>query len=399
MQLSRMITSLLLRCAPLALAVSISACSYKSVPTVAVVPTAPVTELPAFNTSLFATHQGTIARADIHRLTEAQQAAFLAYFNDPANQSTLPYRRLADYLSIVLDGFRYSNATYTASETLQTHSGNCLSLTNLTAGLAILAGVDFGFQLLDQNTAYDLTGNLFIRSDHMRAVLKDEERAISPDSIFNTRSVIRIDYFVSDGLRYIDDISPAQQSSMYFSNIAAELLQDNQIDEAFAYAQRALQENPLNASALNTIGILHRRRGDDEGAERIFAHGVLHFPNSSTFARNLILLMESQSRVAEARQIERQHRAKDRDNPWHAIHNAWVAHDQGEYQEAINYYREALALAPDLHRVHMLLAVSYYKAKNVRAAAREFEAALAKADSPEASGLYQAKLAALLQQK
>ena len=136
-------------------------------------------------------------------------------------------------MGIILDQFTFSDETLTAQQAMESKSGNCLSLTILTSAFAKLADVKVSYQLLDKNPVFSIEGDLLVTSDHLRVVLKSE---LATDQVFSTTSLIRIDYFNTDGYSYVDNISPDFQLSLFYSNVAVDHLRSGDVSSAFEYA-------------------------------------------------------------------------------------------------------------------------------------------------------------------
>jgi len=264
--------------------------------------------LPLLNQSLFKTVP-VIAPEAVLYLDDKQRDKFFRFLNDPNFLATPRHERVATYIGLILDQFTFSDKTLTTQQSLSTKSGNCLSLTLLTTAYANLAGVKVTYQLLDRNPIYNIdNNNLLVTSDHLRAVLHSSVNQ-NEDGFWST-SRIRIDYFQTDGLSYVDNIDTGFQLSLFYSNLAVEKLSRRELDSAFSYAEKALSIHKSNSSALNTIGIVHRKRGDLAKAEEIFLHGAKHFDKAPTFLRNYTAVA---------------------------------------YNQAVSYYQRALLLAPDFN--------------------------------------------------
>lgn len=304
--------------------------------------------LPEFNDALF-TLEEVLDFDQITRLNNTQKDAFLKFFNDPKFALTAPSTRVATYLGLLIDQFTYSDKTFTAQQTLDNLRGNCLSLTVLSTALAELVNVDIHFQLLDQNPVYSINNNLLVSSDHLRAVLKSYPKKQN-NELMGRVSYIRIDYFDTDGLSFVNDITVKTQKSLFYSNLAIEKLADQKIDSAYSYAKEALDIYPENASALNTMGILHRNRGDVATAESLYEFGARYYSKAPVFIRNYKNLLASQGRDFDLQNVLPIGQGS---HPWGWVRAGKAAFNDGEYDEAVRYYKEALAIAPDIHQVYL----------------------------------------------
>jgi tetratricopeptide (TPR) repeat protein len=307
-------------------------------------------EMPTFNSSLFKVKM-VVDLDSITQLDETQKEAFLDFYNDPKFALTPSHLRVATYLGLLLDQFTYSEKTFTALETLENRKGNCLSVTMLTTALAELVGVELHYQLLDQNPVFSISDNLLVTSDHLRAVLKSTLEVIQGEEM-GRASYIRIDYFDTNGLSFVDNISVTTQKSLFYSNLSIEHLANNDIDTAFAYAKAALDIYSKNASALNTMGILHRKRGDLATAEKLYKFGAHNYAKAPVFLRNYKNLMASQGREFDLNHFITTKQQSNQTHPWEWVRAGKAAFNSGDYNEAIAYYKKALVIAPNIPEVH-----------------------------------------------
>ncbi len=349
--------------------------------------------LPNLNIGLFEMTP-VLTRADAINLSAQQQDEFFQFFEDVKFQNVPKHQRVATYLGLIFDQFTYSERTLTAQQSLELKTGNCLSLTMITTALAELAEVKLSYQLLDQNPVYSINNNLLITSNHLRAVLKSEPR-LEDDKGLISHSFIRIDYFRTDGLKYIDNISTEVQMSLFYSNLAIESLSEEKMDVAFSYAYEALKIDPNNSSALNVLGILHRKKGDLARAEEIYRRGAKYFTNPVTFVNNYKSLLASQSREADLDELIGEIAMNPQDHPWSWVRAGRNAYNEGNFENAISYYRRAIDLAPDIHQVYAYAGAASYAAGYRKQSRKYMLDALAKSVNSSDRAAYKGKLKAL----
>lgn len=349
--------------------------------------------LPAFNPALFEPKE-VIDFSQITKLTDDQKQDFLRFFHNPKFKLTSPDSRVATYLGLVLDQFTYSINTNTAQETLSSLSGNCLSLTILSTVFAELAGVDIHFQLLDQNPVFSINKNLLVTSDHLRAVLQSSSET-ADGTWSNQVSYTRIDYFDTAGLVYVDAISLQTQQSLFYSNLAIEYLSENDLDSAFSYARHALKVDINNASALNTIGILHNKRGDTATAEKVYQYGALNYSKAPIFLRNYKNLLEQQGRDLDLYFSLAESNLNDQTHPWEWVRAGQKAYNSGNYKDAESYYEKAIELVPDVPEVYAFAGRASLATGNKYKSKKYFLKAYKLSEHTEGEQLYKGKLLAL----
>jgi len=336
--------------------------------------------------------------AELFELRDEQKDAFLAFFDAPERQSTPPHERLYNYLYTTTVDFDFHNDTRTARQTLDNAAGNCLSLAILTTALANIADIETGYELVDSTPVFERRGNIVSKGIHVRSILFDptwipEE----PHTPVWKRPGIRFDYFPEDTerARLLGNLSSNAYVAMYYSNIAGEAIANDDMNSAFWYLLESLEQEPNNSIALNMLAVVYRRAGDEYMAEKIYRYGIDTLPTNVTFLRNYHFLLSRQGRIREADTVARSLRKLEDTNPFNWVNAGRSALADGEYREAIRYFRQALDIAPYLHEAHALTAIAHLKMGNTQRGERELQAALDNAQRQSIRSLYQAKLTML----
>jgi len=330
--------------------------------------------IPQFNKQLFAEVVVREDAAVLFALSDEAKADFFDFYFDPKFAVIPRNELLASYLSILMDQFEYQEKTYTPQQTLDQGAGNCLSLSLLASAYAELAGVPVEIHLLNDSPSFAIGSGVLITSEHMRTILLPAVGEEPSHGILRKRMII--DFFDTDGMMYVGGITPQAQRATYFSNRASELLADQAFDAAFANASRALEIDQNNAAALNTVAVLHRRRGDLTTAESIYRYGMKYSDRSEIFWRNYSLLLKSQQRTDELESLLAKPPLNHKDHPWQWINAAHEEYDQGNFAQAVRLYDLALSLAPDLHQIHLAAAKANLAAGNRDRSNTHFEQAI-----------------------
>ncbi|HET6628372.1 MAG TPA: tetratricopeptide repeat protein [Woeseiaceae bacterium] len=331
---------------------------------------------------------------EIHALTEAQREAFRDYLDAHENSKVPLHRRVYEYLEQVTQDFNYQGDTFMAADALALGRGNCLSLAILTTALAQLAGVDIGYQLVDDIPVYQLTGQLVKRGVHVRSILY-ASRAKQDGVVLFSRPGIVVDYFPIGGSRFVGNLGEHGYVAMYYRNIAVEALEREDYRSAYWYAVESLQFAPENSAGLNLLAVVYGRAGDERKAEAIYRYGLQVADNQLGLLKNYRSLLLRTGRDAEAHAIEERLARMDDPSPLHWLELARSAYQDREYRLAIGYYGRALELAPYLHEGYLGLARAYYEAGELERAERALKDALENAFRSSTRSLYQAKLQAL----
>ncbi|MDO9477344.1 MAG: tetratricopeptide repeat protein [Pseudohongiella sp.] len=331
---------------------------------------------------------------EIHTLDEDQQTNFLQYFHDPARAAVPEYQRVADYVYIQIRNFGYQTDTFTASDTLQSNSGNCLSLAIVTTAFAQLAGVETAYQLMDAEPVFEFHGTTVEKGVHVRTLLLNPNRVESPLN-FSEEHGIRIDFFPTYRERFVRNMLNEEYVAMYFRNIANEALRRNDLHTAYWYARESLHYHPHSADALNTMAIVTRRAGHPLVAESIYLYAIEYASEKLTLLKNFRLLLATSGRHEEAELIDQRLRRMEDPSPFNWFQLARSSFEDGDYERAIGYYRRALTLAPYLHEAHLGIAHSYAELGYRDESVQSLVAAIDNAGRLRDRKYYKAKLGAL----
>jgi tetratricopeptide (TPR) repeat protein len=336
--------------------------------------------------------------AELLALTTDQREKFLAYVNDPARKTVPAHERIYDYLEAFTRNYRYQADTLTATEAFAVNGGNCMSLALMTTALADLANVSISYQLLADVPVFEWHGTVVEKGLHVRSLLHAETMVKSDGNsfVFN-RSTLKIDYFPTGNERRVSSLDREGFLAMYYANIASDAIAVQDYTRAYWFAREALLLAPLNAAVINTLAVISRRSGDEARAEQLYRFGISQTEDKLTLLKNYQLLLKTQGRTSEAEQIGLQLARIDDPSPFHWFQLARTAYDAKEYEDAIRYYRRALAVAPYLHEAYAGMALSQHQIGHDAAAIASIKQALDNVFRPATRQLYKAKLYALLQ--
>ncbi|BDX05642.1 tetratricopeptide repeat protein [Planctobacterium marinum] len=343
--------------------------------------------------------QYSLNEADIFRLTAEQEADFKAWFYDPIRIDEPVHDRVYYYLDKYTDGFDYRGNTYNATQAMTHKAGNCLSLAIMTTALAKIVGVEVGYQLVNATPVYKKRNNVLLLSYHVRTFLYDPSWRPKKDVITLIRPRLIVDYFPN---RYDvpgDEISEQQFMGMYYRNLAADALLQDQLSEAFWFAEKALSLAANDAENINMMAVIYRRLQEDDLAEAFYQYGMAAAENNTNLLSNYAVMLEAQNRPEQAELIRQKLLEFPDSNPY-----AWIklGHDaflEGQHGRAISYYQRAMALAPYLDEIYFGLAKSLYQRGEFTAAAEAMRTAAEKSWEQSQRQLYYAKLSALRARK
>jgi Flp pilus assembly protein TadD len=291
------------------------------------------------------------------------------YVIDAGGSRRLRLERLADFLVQKSGlGMEYSaDATFTVAEAYRTRKANCLTFTLLTVALARESGLQAYGQKLDDIVAWRVGGDIVYRFNHVNA-------GVTIDRSHLTVDVARDLAMTRDPPQPMSD---RHLLALYYNNRAAELLAQASPAAAAPYMAMALQLAPRSASAWANAGVLRLRQGDPRAAERDYLKALALDRANAGALVNLVTLYRNNGDEARgaiyARRLE-QIQVKD---PYFHFLQAEDEVKQGDYESAVQHYRQAIRLYDGDARFYFGLAHAYQQLGNDRGARRAMSRAAA----------------------
>lgn len=285
-----------------------------------------------------------------------------------------------------------AEVTRTAAEAFDVRAGNCLSLVVMTAALARHLQLPIQYQALVGDELWSRSGTLAFVNGHVN--ISVGRRLV--DRVYGTDvedamqlSFGRLPAGRGAALRVV---SEATILAMFMNNRAAESLVRGDMSQAYAYAREAVQRDPGYAGGFNTLGVIYRRSGLAEPAERAFVHALRIDPLHRAALDNLAQLYESQQRVAEAAPLRQTLRRIESEPPFAQFDLGREALARGEYAVARTHLERALMRDPDYHEFHHALAIALSGLGDSRGATRHLGLAHSNSLTKQQQAIYAGKL-------
>ncbi len=231
-----------------------------------------------------------------------------------------------------------SGKTKTATETYQSKSGNCLSMTNLFIAMARYSGLDARYHLVKARPEWDQSGNTLIWTQHINStgILGSGDRYVL--DFLPQQRAIRED---------METISDNYALAIFYNNLAAEAIIEERYDAAIGYLRTALSIEPEMADVWNNMGATQRRLKRVDLARASYQQAVRFDPNNNAATSNLsrIYMQEGNVKLGNyfANKVKR-HRSK---NPYYRYSNARSALIDGDYARAREELNVAIRLKKD----------------------------------------------------
>lgn len=307
---------------------------------------------------------------------------------------------LASYINANQEGgqsdFRYQdNLTQTASETYVQRAGNCMSLVVMTSALADIFNIGTEFQDIAIEPVWDKQGDFYLINGHVNLRLLPAQ---SVHTVYVSTHAILVDFMPEQALRGVDKVQINRQTltAMFYNNMAAESLVEGDLDRAYALVKAGLKSGHFS-SALNTLAVIYRHKGDEKRAEQVYRYALKFDPDDMTTLFNLAVILGNQGRLEEWAQIHKKLELARIRNPYYYYDMGEQAYDEHQYREALAWYQRAVDKADYRHEFFFGLSRTYWALGDEKRAKQNMEKALALSREAADQHRYQAKLQAMRQ--
>lgn len=257
-----------------------------------------------------------------------------------------------------------------AREVFYRGSANCLSYAHLFVALAREAGLEASYQWLELRPEWTRMGERIALRMHVN---------VAVDLNSGERFMVDIAPRPSRDIAGTREISDRQAQALHHSNIAMQALAVEQIGEAWLQVVRALQLGPDMPHLWTNLGAVYRVAGQHREAEASYLYALQLDPWNRSAMNNLVVLYGMEGRD-EDRSYWAERVAIYRDaNPYYHASLGDQAAERGDWQQALDYYAEALALLPADSTLLHSAGMAHYQLDQLEQAAGYLERALANA--------------------
>lgn len=332
---------------------------------------------------------------DIFTLTDEQQASFLSYFNSPDNVYSRPHSRVFKFLENKLSSFSYYGKTFTAQQTLENNTGNCMSLAILTTAYAKLAGVEAEYVESVSNPVYAKALNFEVASGHVVTKLYDPTFIVQKNFLYMQKPHIVVDYFPVNGSWRGPRVNHDRFVSMYYRNLSSDALQQGKPKLAAWLSAEALKYAPEDPANVSLMAVIYRHLKHYDKAETLYQHGLALEKQDLYLLSNYRVLLLKQNRLAAAQAILESMDELDDPSPFRWLSLADQSLQANNMTLALKYYKKTIEKADYLPHGYAGVAKVYYLTGKTELAEKLMREALQRTHDDKAQKLYEAKLAVL----
>jgi tetratricopeptide (TPR) repeat protein len=290
-----------------------------------------------------------------------------------------------------------SARTLNAAQAFKARSGNCLSLVIMTAAFAREMGMPVTFQSAFLDESWGRSGDVHFFIGHVNVTLGKSPFHASKQTnlvIQREENELTIDFLLPQEIRGLNTriIDEETIVAMYLNNRAAESFAEGKLDDAYWWARAAVLQDPRFTSAYNTLGVIYRRHGNLDDAQRTFAYAMARAPKNPRVMSNMVLVLNDLGRTAEAVELSRTLALVDPDPAFSYFMDGMVAMRKADYRTARDLFEKEVKRAPYYHEFHFWLAAAYIGLGNFERAQAELDIAMQTSTTRNSRDLYAAKL-------
>ena len=256
-------------------------------------------------------------------------------------------------------GFDYDESlTLTATETFDTHAGNCIGFANMMVALARRAGLKAHYQEVFRRPEWSSREDTVLLIKHINVVLE------------------------SPGYTYVVDVSGVKinpnmrqriikdnyAKALYLNNIGAEALLDNDLPTAHAYLSKAIETEPQITDPWVNLGVLFGRNEQLNDAELALQRALEIDTTEYAAMSNLYEVYLAQEDLEAAQGLQAKVDKYRNSNPYYLLKLSDEALEQARFEESINLLQRAIRKKKNDHLLHFALAKTQYLSGETAAA-------------------------------
>ncbi|WP_416307847.1 tetratricopeptide repeat protein [Neptunicella sp. SCSIO 80796] len=288
-----------------------------------------------------------------------------------------------------------TNANGVASQTFNSKTANCLSMSILAYSMAKYVGLSVTFQDVVIPEFWNLREDVSFLNGHVNLVLFAKTPVNDGQAYkIDTLEVDFSDSFASSRFRK-NPIGKKTALAMFYNNIGAEALVAKDFNRAYAYFRQAMLTDPDYISGWSNLGVLYRMSGHYQWAEQVYNAGLALDDNNRNILDNLVVLLEHTDRKEQADEIRWRINKQRQSNPYYHYFLGQQEYQNGNWQKAIQHFRRAKTLNQFDHHFYFGLAKAYFELGNVDETRRNLNLARRYAIDEQQSNQYLTKLSLL----
>ncbi len=285
------------------------------------------------------------------------------------------------------DRLGFSNepfVTLAPEQALIERRGNCITFAMLIVALTREMGLDAHFNQVAIPPRWRQNGDVIVETGHVNVVIVHAGK----------NYVIEwLDYYRDYGNQLIEIIDDSRVRSHYYSNLSIGAFRNQNMREAFRWANLALQNDESNANAWQNLAVYNIRQNELEKAEAILLDAIENGIKQPSLYFTLSRLSEMLEKTDDAKRYLKIGEKHAKKNPFYHYRIARKSHEEGDYKRAIRAYKKSIRRLPNYHLFYKEIAKSYLLSGDQKNWRISIEKAHKLAKNPETRQIYERKLA------
>ncbi|WP_279246707.1 tetratricopeptide repeat protein [Candidatus Litorirhabdus singularis] len=234
-----------------------------------------------------------------------------------------------------LHGLDYDvDADGSAQQAFVNGKANCLAYANLLVGMARYAGLDADYQLLTLRPDFSRFGTRVAVQQHVNVLVTLRD---------SSRYSVDLDPPPRDAVSASRALKDREAFALYHNNLAMNYLRSDDLEPAYGHALQALSLSPQSEFLWINLGVVYSRSGQISASAQSYHQALALNPDAGSAMNNLLVL---HSRAGDTRQADYWEQAvadHQQRNPYYYVSLGEAAALNGELDEALVHYQEAIA--------------------------------------------------------
>lgn len=246
---------------------------------------------------------------------------------------------------------RYDNSnTKTAIETIESRSGNCISLANAFIAMGRYADLDVGYLHVDVPDDWQRESDLYYQFRHISAAVRIPS---------NETLGIEFDWMGGMNSARTRLLTDEHGFSAFYSNRGVELLMQDDMDAAMAHMLRAIEIDPDNSNNWTNLGVAYRRLNQLDKAEHAYQQALRRNRSDLSALNNLAILYQMTGKTKDAEKYSKKLERYRRKNPYYMIELSKQEIEKGHYSKALRWAKRAIKKHSGEHEFYYVAAKAY----------------------------------------
>lgn len=282
--------------------------------------------------------------------------------------------------------------TKNAAQTFNSKTGNCLSLTIMTAAFAKRLGLEVEFQSVTIDETWSRNGDLYINAGHVNIVLGKRDLFVRNSSVGDR--VLTIDFLPQGdvGRQHSHPLNEETILAMYLNNRAVELLTQGKLDEAYWAARHAIMKDSNFTASYNTLAVIYKKHNNPLEAQQALSFALQFAPENTVVMSNLIQILKELGRQNEASNLDIKLQKLQPYPPFYFFKLGQEAMLRQDYAGAKKLFSKEVSRDSYYHEFHFWLALAYFQLGEFKNAGDQLTLAQENSTSDSERNLYTTKL-------